>query len=117
MKIEPFDFEQCNYINESEFQKLSDANDSNYLLKFKINPKFYTFLIKADQISDDPVLVDIDDSVMTVMHLYNQDNPSNCCNENLAGFAHSFIIPDDMKLDEIKLYAKDTILLIVIPRL
>jgi len=52
LKIEPFEFSQCDYLNETDLKKLNDAHDTNHLLEFKINPKFYTFCIKADQAFD-----------------------------------------------------------------
>lgn len=116
-KIEPFESSQCDYLDESEFKKLNDANDSNYLLKLKINPKFYTFFVKSEQVLDEHVVVDIDDYVMTIMQLYNKEDSSKTSRENLLGFAHSFAIPESIILHEIKLYAKGNILLIVIPRL
>ncbi|MGB0374605.1 MAG: hypothetical protein ACPGEE_01160 [Opitutales bacterium] len=116
LKIEPFEFSQCDYLNETDLKKLNDAHDTNHLLEFKINPKFYTFCIKADQAFDEHVVVDIDDYVMTVMQFPHKGDQSNGCNEKLSGFAHSFAIPESIKLNEIKLYSKSNILLIIIPR-
>lgn len=116
LKIEPFEFSQCDYLSERDLQKLNDAHDSNHLLEFKINPKFYTFCIKADQAFDEHVVVDIDDYVMTVMQFSKLGERLKECNEKLSGFAHSFAIPESIKLNEIKLYTKNNILLIVIPR-
>ena len=116
-KIEPLDFDQMDYLNESDIQKLDKRSDINHLLRFKIKPTYYTFFIKADTTFGDHVLVDIDDYVMTIMQLSCQKDQLNQSNEKLSGFAHSFVIPENIKLNEIKLYGVDNILLIIIPRL
>lgn len=117
IKIEPIGHSQCDYLNESDIVKLDESNDCNHVFKFKINPKFFAFFIKSDQAFDDHVVVDIDDYVMTVMQLTEQGDKLNQCRENFPGFAHSFAIPQSIKPDEIKLYAKGNILIIIIPRL
>ena len=63
-KIEPLDFDQMDYLNESDIQKLDKGSDTNHLLRFKIKPTYYTFFIKADTTFGDHVLVDIDDYVI-----------------------------------------------------
>ncbi len=116
-KIEPLDFDQMDYLNESDIQKLDKRSDTNHLLRFKIKPTYYTFFIKVDTTFGDHVLVDIDDYVMTIVQLSCQKVQLNQSNEKLSGFAHSFVIPENIKLNEIKLYGVDNILLIIIPRL
>ena len=108
-KIEPLDFDQMDYLNESDIQKLDKRSDTK--------PTYYTFFIKTDTTFGDHVLVDIDDYVMTIMQLSCQKVQLNQSNEKLSGFAHSFVIPENIKLNEIKLYGVDNILLIIIPRL
>ncbi len=117
LKIEPFVDGQIDYVEESDLQQLHESNGNNHLLKFKINPNAYTFFIKAEQIVSDYLIVDIEDYVMTVMQLFDQSNQSHKCQEDFLGFAHSFVIPESIKLDEIRVYDRSDILLIVIPRL
>ena len=107
---------QVDHVKESDLQQLHESNGNNHLLKFNINPKSYTFFIKAEQIVSDYLIVDIEDYVMTVMQLFDQSNQSHECHEGFLGFAHSFVIPESIKLDEIRAYDRSNIILIVIPR-
>ena len=67
LKIETFVDGQVDHVKKSDLQQLHDSNGNNHLLKFKINPKAYTFFIKAVQIVSDYLIVDIENYVMTVM--------------------------------------------------
>lgn len=117
LKIEPFEEGQIDHVDQSDLRQLCESKGNNHLLKFNINPKSYTFLIKAGQIVTDYIIVDIEDYVMTVMQLFNQSSESCECHEDFLGFAHSFVIPESIKLDGIRVYGQSNILLIVIPRL
>ena len=116
LKIEPFVDFQVDHVKESDLKQLHESNGNNHLLKFKINPIAYTFFIKAEQIVSDYLIVDIEDYVMTIMQLFDQSNHSYEYHEDFLGFAHSFVIPESIKLDEIRVYDRSNILLIIIPR-
>lgn len=116
-KVEPLESKQYDYIDEADIKNFDISDDCHYLLKFKIDKKFYIFYIKTDASLNDHVVVDIDDDVMTVMQMGSPEDSLNQSNETINGFAHSFAIPKYIKMDEIKLYSKGQILLIVIPRL